>query len=153
MHAIYTSPLERAVETANLIGEPHRLSPVIRADLGELRFGEWEGRTFEELSHDSRWVRFNTARSIVCPPGGELMIEAQARMVREIESLVEPHQNETVGVVTHLDPLRGLIAHCLGIPLDLMLRFQIDPASVSVVRFFESAPQILCVNCTSELPI
>ena len=52
MQAIYTSPLERAFETAEILGEAHGLSPIIREDLGELRFGEWEGKTFEELSRD-----------------------------------------------------------------------------------------------------
>jgi probable phosphoglycerate mutase len=153
MQAIYTSPLERAVETAEIIGSPCGLSPVIREDLGELHFGEWEGRTFEELRHDRTWARFNTTRSLVRAPGGELMIEAQTRIVREIESLRDRHPNETVALVSHLDPLRSLIAHCLGMPLDLLLRFEISPGSVSIVRYFEDQPRVLCLNHTGELPI
>src|SRR2546423_6234254 len=57
MKAIYTSPLDRAVETAAIIAEPRRLSPVVREQLGELHFGAWEGRTFDELSRDPSWVQ------------------------------------------------------------------------------------------------
>jgi broad specificity phosphatase PhoE len=153
MQAIYTSPLERALETAEILGKPHGLSPVIREDLGELRFGEWEGKTFEELSHDPRWASFNTTRSLVRAPGGELMIEAQTRMIREIESLRDRHQKETVAVVSHLDPLRSFLAHCLGMPLDLLLRFEINPCSVSIVRYFDDEPRVLCINQMSELPL
>lgn len=153
MQAIYTSPLERAFETAEILGEAHGLSPIIREDLGELRFGEWEGKTFEELSHDRVWSSFNTTRSLVRAPGGELMIEAQTRMVREIDSLRDRHQNDTVALVSHLDPLRSLIAHCLGMPLDLLLRFEINPGSVSIVRYFEDQLRVLCINHTGELPV
>jgi broad specificity phosphatase PhoE len=153
MQAIYTSPLERAVETAEILGEPRGLSPVIRDDLGELRFGEWEGRTFEELSQDPRWTTFNAMRSLVRAPGGELMLEAQTRMVREVESLRDRHQNETVALVSHLDPLRSLIAHCLGVSLDLLLRFEMDPGSVSILRYFGDQPRVLCINHRGELPL
>jgi|SRR4051794_10953983 broad specificity phosphatase PhoE len=153
MQAIYTSPLERAVETAEILGKPQGLSPVIRDDLGELRFGEWEGKTFEELSQDRMWASFNTTRSLVRAPGGELMIETQTRMIREIESLRDRHQNETVAVVSHLDPLRSLLAHCLGMPLDLLLRFEMNPGSVSLLRYFEDQPVVLCMNHMGELPV
>lgn len=153
MHAIYTSPLERAVETAGIIGKQCGISPIIRQDLGEFRFGEWEGRTFEELSHDRRWASFNTTRSLVRAPGGELMIEVQTRMVREVESIRERHPNEIVAIVSHLDPLRALLAHCLGISLDFLLRFEMNPGSVSILRYFDDQPRILCMNHTGELPI
>jgi broad specificity phosphatase PhoE len=153
VNAIYTSPLERAVETATIIGEPHGLSPTVREQLGDLRFGEWEERTFEELRRDPRWERFNSKRSLIRAPGGELMIEVQARMVDEVETLRERHVNETVAVVSHLDPLRSLIAHYLGIPLDFLLRFELNVGSVSVVRHFEEQPHVICLNQTGGLPV
>jgi broad specificity phosphatase PhoE len=152
IHAIYASPLERAVETAKIIAEPHGLSPTVREQLGDLRFGEWEGRAFEELRRDPRWERFNSTRSLIRAPGGELMIEVQTRMVAEVESLRERHKNETMAVVSHLDPLRSLIAHYLGIPLDFMLRFELSVGSVSIVRYFEEQPRVLCLNHASDLP-
>lgn len=117
-------------------------------DLGEMRFGQWEGRTFEELEQDSLWRQFNTERSTVRPPGGELMIETQARMVRAIAGLREHHPDETLVIVSHADPLRALVAHCMGIPLDLLLRFEISPAAITVLDF----PVIRCLNYTGKVP-
>jgi probable phosphoglycerate mutase len=67
-------------------------------------------------------------------------------MVNEVETLRERHVDETVAVVSHLDPLRSLIAHYLGMPLDFLLRFELNVGSVSVVRYFEKQPYVLCLN-------
>jgi probable phosphoglycerate mutase len=135
------------------MGSQRAISPVIRKDLGEVRFGEWEGKSFEELSNDPGWRSFNVTRSLVRAPGGELMIEVQTRMVREVERIRERHQNETVAVISHLDPLRAILAHCLGISLDGLLRFELNPGSVSILRYFGDQPRILCINRTGELPV
>ncbi len=126
--------------------------PAIRENLGEFRFGNWEGQTFEELNRDPRWRQFNETRSTVRPPGGESMLEVQTRMTREVENLRREHDGDTVVLVSHADPLRSLIAHCLGIPLDLIARFDISPASVSIVRFSGHSPSLLCLNRTQEIP-
>ncbi len=114
--------------------------------------GEWEGLTFEELAPLPDWQRFNSARSTAPVPGGEMILETQARMVRQIEFLADRHSDETVALVSHADPLRAAISHYLGIPLDHMLRFEIAPASVSVLQTGES-PRILCLNYQGDLPI
>jgi probable phosphoglycerate mutase len=80
------------------------------------------------------------------------MIEAQSRMVGEIETLLTGHLNQTVALVSHLDPLRSLIMHCLGIPLDLLLRFEISPASVSGLRYIEGKPIVSFINHTCGWP-
>jgi broad specificity phosphatase PhoE len=118
-----------------------------------MRAGSWEGKSFEELEREQEWLRFNTLRSLVRPPGGELMIETQARMVRQLECLHRRHRDEMVAAVSHGDPLRAAVAFCLGIPLDLLLRFEIGLASVSVVQFGEHAPRVLCVNETGAVPL
>ncbi len=87
MRAIYTSPLERAVETAEAIGRVHGLRPQTVEDLGEVRIGEWEGLTMEELDRREDWKRYNVYRAGTLPPGGELMIETQSRMIRELQQL------------------------------------------------------------------
>jgi broad specificity phosphatase PhoE len=153
IRAIYTSPLERAVETAEAIAAPHKIVPAIREDLGEFRFGEWEGRTFEELNQDSRWRQFNATRSTVRAPGGELMGEVQTRMTRAIENIRREHHDQTVLLVSHADPLRSLIAQYLQMSLDLILRFDISPASVSILRFVGDCPTVLSLNRTLEISI
>lgn len=81
------------------------------------------------------------------------MIEVQARMLRQIECLQQQHERYMVAVVSHAEPIRTVIAHYAGIPLDLALRLEISPASVSAIRIDGWAPRILCVNGTGDLVI
>ncbi len=153
IRAVYTSPLERALETAEPIARTRRLAPIPMQDLGELHFGEWEGLTMAELECCEQWKRFNVYRSGTRCPGGELMVEAQMRMVQRLNCLCGTHPGEMVAVVSHGDPLRSVIAHHLGISLDLLQRFEISPASVSIVEAGEWGPRLLCLNQMGELPV
>src|SRR5215208_4605580 len=85
--AVYASPLERARETAEPLAERSGLAVRVEAAFQELDFGAWSGRAFDDLSGDPLWTRWNTARSLTRPPGGETMWEAQARVVGGIERL------------------------------------------------------------------
>ena len=104
-----------------------------------------------ELGDDPMWKRFNTLRSSTRAPGGELMLDVQSRMVDELEHLRSIHGGVTVAVVSHQDAIKAALAHYAGIPLDLFHRFEISPASVSVVRLAEWGPQIVTVNHTGDL--
>lgn len=153
IRAIYSSPLERAIETAAPIAACHGLSPRIVDDMGELRLGAWEGLSFAQLERQVLWRRFHTSRGSVRAPGGEMVIEAQVRMVRQLEEIAGQHEGETVAVISHGDPLRSVIAHVLGISLDLMLRFEISPASVSVLEWGAGGTRMLCLNETGDIPL
>lgn len=150
IRAVYTSPLERAVETAETIATMHGLTPQRLEEIGEIRIGEWEGLTLDQLDRREDWKRFNAYRSGVRCPGGELMIETQTRMVREMERLRELHPKDTVAVVSHGDPLRALVMHYLGMPLDLVHRLEIYPGSLSVVEAGDQGARVLGVNGTGD---
>ena len=150
IRAVYTSPLERAIETAMPIAQKHALSPEPLTELGELRMGEWEGMSFAELEGREDWQRFNVYRSGSPCPGGEFMAETQTRMIRQLDSLRQRHTRETVAIVSHADPLRAVVAYVLGIPLDLMQRFEIGHASVSVVEMADWGSRVMCLNVAAE---
>jgi len=122
-------------------------------DVGEVRLGEWEGTAIADLDAHEEWRRYNAFRMGVRVPGGELMIETQTRMVRALIDLAARHRDELVAVVSHGDPLRCAVAAFLGIPLDLLLRFEINPASVSVLEIGPWGSRVLCVNHTGETPL
>jgi broad specificity phosphatase PhoE len=151
--AIYTSPLERAVETAEPIASQHQLELNRLSDLEEMRMGAWEGMTIADLDQLIDRRRFNAYRSGVRAPGGELMIQTQMRAVRQLDLLRERHPNQCVAIVSHADVLRASLAHFLGMPLDLMLRMEISPASLSVVELGDWAPRVLCINDTGDVPL
>ncbi len=152
IRAVYTSPLERAIETAEPIALRHALEARRVDALGELRVGEWQGLTMAELDERQDWKRFNTFRSGTRAPGGEHMLEAQTRMVQQIGCLRDLHREETVAVVSHGDPLRAVIAYFLGVSLDLAQRIEISPASVTVLRLHEWGAAFACINHTGEVP-
>jgi broad specificity phosphatase PhoE len=109
--------------------------------------------SFTRLADEPEWFRFNAYRSSVRAPGGELMIEAQSRMVGAIEELRAAHAGEAIIIVSHGDPLRAAIAHYLGTPLDLLQRFEISPASISVLQMHDAGPRLLCINQTGTIPL
>jgi len=151
--AVYSSPLERTRETAEAIAARHELEIVIRPALGEVDYGEWAGRSLEELSRDPRWTFFKLHRGRARIPGGESMREVQARIVAELGHLADRHPDQSFLVVSHGDVLKAAIAHVIGSSLDAILRFDLDPASVTTIRFDADGPRLTALNDVSGLPL
>lgn len=151
--AVYSSPLERAVQTARPLAARLALPVMEREALGEIRTGEWTGRSLADLEADPRWRLFNAYRSGTRIPGGERMLEVQLRVVGELDRLREAHPASVVAVVSHGDPIRAALLHYLGMPLDFVLRLEVSPASLSVVALEEWGPRVLLVNDTGGLPL
>jgi probable phosphomutase (TIGR03848 family) len=150
LSAIYCSPLERARATAAEIASPHGLSVTVRDGLTDIDFGEWSGMTFSELDQAPRWRAFNAQRSVTRPPGGEHIAEVQTRMVREVERIQHDHPTETVALVGHADPLKALLGYYMGVPIDLLQRVEIAPASLSVLKLTSESISIVLLNDTGS---
>jgi broad specificity phosphatase PhoE len=150
IHHVYSSPLERALATARPIAIQHGLVPEVVEDFDEIVFGEWEGMSFEDLQARDDWRRYNVCRTACPPPGGESLQNVQTRMIRGIECLNRHHSGDLVAIVSHGDPLRVAIAHCLGLPLDHLSRFELSPASVSAVAFTDAGARLLYLNETGD---
>lgn len=144
--AIYSSPLERAVETAEFIAKSHQLQTIIQEDFLEINFGDWTNCSFDALQQQQQFQLFNSFRSCTRIPGGELMLEAQARMVAGLQQLCVQHPNETVAVVSHSDLIKAAITYYAGIHLDLFQRIEVSPASVSIVEVYAETARIMLVN-------
>jgi probable phosphoglycerate mutase len=151
--AIYSSPLERAVETAAPLANRLNLKTIINEDFLEMNFGEWTGCTFDELRTKVDFQKFNTFRSCARVPSGESMMEAKARMINGIEKLTAKHDGQTVAIVSHADMIKATIAYYAGIHLDMFHRLEISPASVSIIEVFEETARILLVNCSGGIKI
>lgn len=151
--AVYSSPLERAMETAEPVAQLLNLKAVIRVDFLEMDFGEWTNCSFEDLREQSQFQRFNQFRSCTRIPGGELMLEAQLRMINGLEKLRLQHPDETVAVVSHADMIKAALAYYAGIHLDMFQRIEVSPASVSIIEIYDETARILLVNYTGEIKI
>jgi len=143
---IYSSPLERAQETAQPLAKKLNLQVQTADELGEVHYGDWNGQLNEALAAQPKWKQWNAFRTGTRIPKGEMMVEIQARMAGFIQKLRQEFPDETIALVSHGDPIRATLAYYLGIPLDLMLRFEVDPASISILKLDDHAPRVLCIN-------
>lgn len=131
--AVYASPLERARQTAEPIAKAAHAELRIDEGIQELGFGDWEGAEFEALEDDPRWKLWNRDRTHARAPGGETMWEAQHRAVRWLEDAAREHPGRSIAAVSHADIIKALLAHAMGLPLDFINRFEVAPASLSVL--------------------
>lgn len=141
---IQSSPVQRARETAAVIAAGGAIEIVEAID--EIDFGDWTGRPFDELAGDPEWQRWNTARSKARPPGGESMAAAQERALHHLRTAAARHPGETIAMISHCDVIRGLVAAVLGLSLDHLLRFDVDPASVTRIAAGEWGERLLSLN-------
>lgn len=135
--AVLSSPLERAIETATPIAERQGLPLTVEPALNELDLGAWSGKRFDDLHGDPAWELWNRTRSHGRPaPGespGESMAEAQTRIAALLDRLRRAHPGGTLALVSHGDIVKAALAHAMGLPLDFHGRFEIGPASRSVI--------------------
>jgi probable phosphomutase (TIGR03848 family) len=150
--AIYASPLERAVETAQIIAGPHNMEVQIREGVGEVRYGEWTGQSLKDLAKEDAWQVVQFYPSGARFPGGEGIREMQARAVSELDAIAAAHPEETALVVSHADVIKAALAHYAGMHLDLFQRLVVNPASLSVVAFTQMGPRLVCLNDTAHVP-
>lgn len=144
--AVHSSPRERAWYTAREIAEPHELSVEVADGLDEVDFGEWNGARFSDLEGDDAWQTWNEARGSARCPSGESMSEAVERARSALEQIAAGHDGDTVVAVTHCDIIRGVLAYYLGMPLDNVLRFDVDPASISTLELGRWGARVRSIN-------
>lgn len=133
--AVYTSPMERAQETAAPTSGHFGLEPRIMDDLIECEFGDWTGKKLNDLYKLSEWKTVQQTPSQFRFPGGESFPEMQQRMASALDQIAARHPGEVVALFSHADPLKAAVAHIGGTPLDSFQRISIDTASVSVAEF------------------
>ncbi len=149
--ALYASPIQRCVETAEAIAAESSLSVDISEGITEVDFGDWQGRKLKDLATEPLWKVVQVAPSNARFPGGESIREMQARAVGAIEGMVESHPGELIVAVSHADVIKVAIAHFVGMHLDLYQRLSISPASCSVLIFGRFGASLVKLNATGPL--
>ena len=150
--ALYSSPLQRTRETAEIVAERLGLPIGFRDDLLELDFGEWTGATFDSIRADPRWQAWSTQRSLASIPGGESMRAVQQRVVAAVVELNERHLHETVVVVSHGDVIRSVLVFALGMPLDFYNRIEVGQGSISTIQIQPSGIRVTTLGERPRLP-
>jgi broad specificity phosphatase PhoE len=146
MAAVYSSPLERALQTAMPLAERRGLRVRIREDLTEVDFGAWTGKRFTELAQLPEWRAYNTHRATAPVPGGEDASALTARVTSALESIRIAHAGACVAVVTHAEVIRAALLSYLRLSLDRFHQFEIEPASVTSIVLSMGGARVVTIN-------
>lgn len=144
--ALVSSPVQRARETAHLIGVRLGLPVELDAAFTEIDFAAWSGKRFDDLHGDSAWQAWNQFRSSARVPGGESILEVQLRAVTGLLCHAASRPDGDLVVVSHADVIKAVLMHFLGCPLDMMRRIEISPGSLSELVLYPQDAKVLAIN-------
>jgi probable phosphoglycerate mutase len=151
--AIYCSPLERAVETAQPLAKSLGMEIQIRPDLTDGDVGEWTGRYWKVLRRTNLWKIIQQKPSEFQFPGGESFVQIQVRVVTTLKAIVDVHKKEElIAVFFHADPIKLAVANYLGLPMDNFQRLTINAGSITILHVHESGCQLQAMNLMPPLP-
>ena len=146
IEAIYSSPLQRTRETAEIVAERLGLPIRYREDVIEIDYGEWTGLTFDQVRAHEGWELWRSCRSISAVPGGESMRQVQDRAVGALLDLHRTHRDGAVVVVSHGDVIRAALLFALGMPIDAYSRLEVGLASISTIRVDDTGMRVSVLN-------
>ena len=147
LKAIYSSPLERAVETAEPIMEGRKLEIQLRPELMDNDIGKWQGRSLKQLNRTKIWKKVQQAPSRFKFPEGESFLATQTRIASCLDEIAASHKpKDIVAVVFHADPIKLAVAHYLGMPLDHFQRLACDTGSVTVLYLSDMGAYLIKLN-------
>ncbi len=146
--AIYSSPLDRAMETSAPIAETHKLTIQQEPDLMDTDIGKWQGKSWKLLALKKEWKIVQNAPSRFRFPEGESFPECQLRIVNVLERLIKKYNKpqDIVAVVFHADPIKLAVAHFLGMPLDHFQRLGCDTGSLTAIHAGEAGAHLVKMN-------
>ena len=148
LKAIYSSPMERCVETAAAVAAHHKLKVQTMDDLAEIDYGTWQGRTLKSLYGVKGWKELRARPADFRFPGGETIREAHTRGMVAIEALRLKHKDKAIVVCSHCDMIKLIVAGCLGLGIDLYDRINIAPASITTLHLSDGTPRLINVSDT-----
>lgn len=148
LSAIYSSPCARTLATARPLAEDRNLSVTSEERLRERHFGEWEGLFFHEIEQHypedyRRWKRDNAG---FAPVGGETVYALRDRLIVALSELLLRHKGETIGIVSHVGPIRVAVSEALELPIAFYRRLTIDNASITSVSYGKSQNNLHFLN-------
>jgi probable phosphomutase (TIGR03848 family) len=147
--AVVASPLERCQETAAALALGREISVETDDRLGECRYGDWTGQELKKLVKDPLWKVVQAHPSAATFPGGEALRDTQARAVAAVRDHNSRLAEDATWIaVSHGDVIKAVVADALGMHLDLFQRIQVDPCSLTVVRYTTLRPFLLRLNDT-----
>ena len=151
--AVYTSPLERARTSAEVIAKPHRLEPILEPAFREMAFGGWEGMTRDEVAarFPADFSAWASMPDLVTPPHGEALTAVDARVRAALATLIEQHRGRTVILVSHAIVLRLIVLAALGLDPDRLWSVDASPGGITEIEYQENWATVHRMNTLTHL--
>lgn len=148
LEAVYSSPLIRALRSAEIIAKSLGLKPIVIPDLRERSFGIWEGMSFNEIKdkYPEEFEAWAGNPLKYSPIGGESTVEVRDRVVNALDNLLTNHNEERIAIVAHGGVNRIILCHVMGIPLENIFRIEQDFAAVNIIDFYDKYPIVKLIN-------
>ena len=146
--AVYSSPIDRTLETASIIARSHELTPILEPGVTEIDFGSWTGKRLESLRRLKQWKTVQSKPSTFRFPEGESFLEAQERAVESVKRIAQERGEGIVVVVSHSDIIKLIISYFLDQPLDSFQRLRISTTSISELQL-NGVPVVTSINAHS----
>jgi broad specificity phosphatase PhoE/ribonuclease HI len=145
--AVISSPVRRTLESAEILAEALGRTVEVEPGFAEMEFGIWDGMTFAEVGekHPDELKAWLGSLDIA-PEGGESFRVVQRRVLDGLARLKETHAGKTVVVVSHVTPIKTLVAHAVDAPLDAVYRMELTPASVTVLSYYDDHASMRMYN-------
>jgi alpha-ribazole phosphatase/probable phosphoglycerate mutase len=146
--AVYSSDLQRAIKSAELIAKPHSLNPIIVPSLRERNFGTWEGMSFDEIREKNPQEFDSWAANPLrfSPMGGESTVEVKERVIDALDKILNTHEKQQIAIVSHGGVIRIMLCHFLGIPLENIFRVEQDYGALNIIEFWDKYPVVKLMN-------
>ena len=142
---LQSSPALRARQTAAPLAQRLDTRVSIAAQLDEVEFGCWDGRSFAELQQDPAWRHWNEQRGMARTPAGDSLQQIQQRIVRHLTALAARFAGQRVVLFTHAELIRAALLHYLQLDSDAYLQLSIDPASITTLQVAGATTRVLCI--------
>jgi broad specificity phosphatase PhoE len=151
--AIYSSPLKRALDTAQAIAGYHNLTVQVEPDLREMEVGELEGVSIADLGTSFGQFLLNWRQGLGTEklPGGESVAELADRVWTIVQSIKNRHNHGNVVVVSHFFTCVATICKALGWPLTTIERIRVQTGSISIIDFDDGQPRLMLLGDTCHL--
>lgn len=153
IHAIYSSDLSRAKDTAQAIAKFHQIEIQTDSRWRELSFGDWEGMNYKEMSAHSPDIfsKWMIDPQHISTPNGETLYELSERVKSTFDEIKNKHNDQTVLVVSHSGTLQALLVTLLSVDLNRYWQFKISQASLSELNVFQDSVTLNLLNDTYHL--
>jgi probable phosphoglycerate mutase len=136
--AVVASPVRRTLESAEILAESLGRPIEVEPGFAEMEFGVWDGMTFGEVGEKYPAELKSWLGSVDnAPEGGESFRTVQERVLAGLARLREAHAGKTVVVVSHVTPIKTLVANAVDAPLEAVFRMELTPASVTVLSYYD----------------